>query len=120
MSTSLAIPRNLQGSPAVQRLMGQLTTARRSAREARAEAQHALTPAVATAATQGGAVVAGGLMAYLPAQRVPLATAGLGLASILGGSVWQSAEAVAFGNGLLAPLVAGKTAEFLLSQRSGS
>ena len=111
--SAIALPTKIQSSPGVQRLLGQLSSARRSNSLLRREAEQAMTPAVVTAATQAGAATQGALMAYLAPGRVPMASLSVGLISILGGSVYGSPEAVAYGNGVIAPLTSLKVAEFL-------
>lgn len=118
--SAIALPTKIQSSPGVQRLLGQLSSARRSNSLLRREAEQAMTPAVVTAATQAGAATQGALMAYLAPSRVPMASLSVGLISILGGSVYGSPEAVAYGNGVIAPLTSLKVAEFLTRPSTNS
>jgi hypothetical protein len=106
-STSLStLPPSLRSSPVVQRVMSQLTSARRSASEARAEAKNALSPAMATGCTIVGASGAGAIAAYLKPQHALPVSGAAGIGLVIAGAVSETPELVAIGNGMLAPIVA--------------
>lgn len=89
----------------VERVLNQLANVRSKNRELREEAKNATSPMVATASIQSGALVHGAAEAFVPQHASKVHLIG-GVGAIVYGTLSGSPEAVLFGNGLLAPLVA--------------
>lgn len=90
---------------AVERVMGQLQATRARNRALKEEAKHATTPIVATASVQAGALAHGAAVAFFPGNADKVHLFG-GVGAVVAGTLMDSPEAVLFGNGLLAPVVA--------------
>ena len=118
MTTSLAtIPPSLRGNTTVQGLLGSLSRTRQAKNQLAKMADQAMTPATQTGSTQAGAATAALCFSFLNPERAAMAVGGLAAVAIIGGAVKESPEAVAFGNGILAPLTFMKITEFLTRQR---
>jgi hypothetical protein len=113
---ALALPRNVAHLPAVQRVVDTLNRTRARNADLRDQAKQSVSPMVATVAIQGGAAAHGAIHAFA-GQWTPQVLLAAGVGAVVAGTLMESPEAVLFGNGVLAPLVATKSFELFSRQR---
>lgn len=119
MSGALSsLPKNVRSLPSVERLVSQVSSARKRAGELREVAKDAVSPARATAGIQAGAFAHGVVQAVAGERWATTAQWSVALAAFATGLVAESPDAIMFANGMLAPISAEKG--FQLARRSNT
>lgn len=101
MSTSL-LPAKWRTTPQGAAAADRFTALQRRNADLREKSGYALSPAALTLYTQGGALAAAAISAYVPKNRVNAAQWVAGLGAIVVGATMRRPDAVAAGNGILA------------------
>jgi len=117
MSTAIDLPRNVAHLPSVQRVVETLNRTKASNRSLREQAKDAVSPMVATCAIQAGATANGAIHAFA-GTWTPQTLLAAGIGAVVAGTLMESPEAVLFGNGVLAPVVAQKSFELFSRPRA--